>query len=49
MSAPGSAKGGVMAEGSGFLGARIPVEIEEMARHIRDLDKELFRKILKGE
>ncbi|XP_048884450.1 COMM domain-containing protein 5 isoform X1 [Brienomyrus brachyistius] len=48
MSVPGSAKGGVMAEGSGFLGGRIPVEIEEMARHIRDLDKELFRKILKA-
>ncbi|XP_028571406.1 COMM domain-containing protein 5 [Podarcis muralis] len=30
-----------------FLGARIPAEVEAMARSVRELDKETFRKLLK--
>ncbi|KAJ8396496.1 hypothetical protein AAFF_G00018020 [Aldrovandia affinis] len=36
-----------MADRTSFLGGRIPVEVEIMAKHLKDLDKELFRKILK--
>ncbi|XP_036381108.1 COMM domain-containing protein 5 [Megalops cyprinoides] len=36
-----------MADRTSFLGARIPAEVEIMAKHLKDLDKELFRKILK--
>ncbi|XP_072519313.1 COMM domain-containing protein 5 [Salminus brasiliensis] len=36
-----------MAENVGFLGGRIPAEVEIMSKDIKDLDKELFRKILK--
>ncbi|KAM3912489.1 COMM domain-containing protein 5 [Leptodactylus fuscus] len=31
-----------------YLGARIPPEVEGMARHLKDLDKDVFRKILKA-
>ncbi|XP_053555145.1 COMM domain-containing protein 5 [Bombina bombina] len=31
----------------GFLGARAPTEVEAMARNLKDLDKDVFRKILK--
>ncbi|KAM4696956.1 COMM domain-containing protein 5 [Rhinophrynus dorsalis] len=30
-----------------FLGARIPPEVETMAKYLKDLDKDVFRKILK--
>lgn len=33
----------------GFLGGRIPREVVSMAKHLKDLDKQLFRQILKGE
>uniref|UniRef100_A0A6Q2XB79 COMM domain-containing protein 5 n=1 Tax=Esox lucius TaxID=8010 RepID=A0A6Q2XB79_ESOLU len=33
---------------SSFLGGRIPSEIEIMAKHLKDLDQEMFRKILKA-
>ncbi|MGH0169375.1 UNVERIFIED_CONTAM: hypothetical protein FKN15_056773 [Acipenser sinensis] len=33
---------------TGFLGARIPSEVEVMTKHLKDLDKEMFRKILKA-
>ncbi|XP_026886286.2 COMM domain-containing protein 5 isoform X1 [Electrophorus electricus] len=36
-----------MADSVGFLGGRIPTEVEIMSKHLKDLDKELFRKILK--
>ncbi|KAL0973970.1 hypothetical protein UPYG_G00213680 [Umbra pygmaea] len=32
---------------SSFLGGRIPTEIEIMAKHLKDVDQEIFRKILK--
>ncbi|XP_073497288.1 COMM domain-containing protein 5 isoform X2 [Phyllobates terribilis] len=31
-----------------FLGVRIPPEVEGMARHVKDLDKDVFRRILKA-
>uniref|UniRef100_F6QHB0 COMM domain-containing protein 5 n=1 Tax=Xenopus tropicalis TaxID=8364 RepID=F6QHB0_XENTR len=31
-----------------YLGARIPVEVETMVKYMKDLDKDTFRKILKG-
>uniref|UniRef100_A0A8B9PNC6 COMM domain-containing protein 5 n=1 Tax=Apteryx owenii TaxID=8824 RepID=A0A8B9PNC6_APTOW len=31
----------------GFLGARVPAEVEAMARAVRELDKETFRRLLK--
>ncbi|KAM4663029.1 COMM domain-containing protein 5 [Discoglossus pictus] len=31
-----------------FLGARVPSEVEAMARYLKDLDKDVFRKILKS-
>ncbi|KAI1903075.1 hypothetical protein AGOR_G00023470 [Albula goreensis] len=36
-----------MADRTSFLGGRIPTEVEIMAKHLKDLDKDLFRKILK--
>ncbi|KAF3837972.1 hypothetical protein F7725_009740 [Dissostichus mawsoni] len=33
---------------SSFLGARIPAEIESMSKNLKDVDQELFRKILKA-
>ncbi|XP_030621935.1 COMM domain-containing protein 5 [Chanos chanos] len=37
----------VMSDHIGFLGGRIPTEIEIMSKHLKDLDKESFRKMLK--
>ncbi|XP_068105691.1 COMM domain-containing protein 5 [Hyperolius riggenbachi] len=31
-----------------YLGAKIPPEVEAMAKHVKDLDKDVFRKILKA-
>lgn len=31
-----------------FLGERIPPEIESLSKNLKDVDQELFRKILKG-
>ncbi|XP_053329535.1 COMM domain-containing protein 5 [Spea bombifrons] len=31
-----------------YLGARIPPEVEALAQHLKDLDKDVFRKILKA-
>ncbi|CAI9596353.1 unnamed protein product [Staurois parvus] len=31
-----------------YLGAKIPPEVEAMGRHLKELDKEMFRKILKA-
>ncbi|OCT67575.1 COMM domain-containing protein 5 isoform X1 [Xenopus laevis] len=31
-----------------YLGARIPPEVEAMAKYMKDLDKDIFRKILKA-
>ncbi|KAL7863412.1 hypothetical protein SRHO_G00123960 [Serrasalmus rhombeus] len=39
--------GSTMADNVGFLAGRIPAEIEVMSKDLKDLDKELFRKILK--
>ncbi|XP_069749582.1 COMM domain-containing protein 5 isoform X4 [Narcine bancroftii] len=36
-----------MSHGSGFLGVRIPFEVELMVKQLKDLDREIFRKILK--
>lgn len=33
----------------GFWGGRVPREVVSMAKHLKDLDKQLFRQILKGE
>ncbi|XP_044161958.1 COMM domain-containing protein 5-like [Bufo gargarizans] len=33
---------------TGYLGARTPPEVEGMAKHLKDLDKDVFRKILKA-
>ncbi|KAJ4946498.1 hypothetical protein JOQ06_024164 [Pogonophryne albipinna] len=33
---------------SSFLGGRIPAEIESMSKNLKDVDQELFRKILKA-
>ncbi|KAL7886372.1 hypothetical protein AOLI_G00066670 [Acnodon oligacanthus] len=44
MKTPGSAA----AEDGGLLGGRVPAEIEAMAKELKDVDKELFRKILKA-
>ncbi|KAG8553544.1 hypothetical protein GDO81_003458 [Engystomops pustulosus] len=33
---------------SSYLGPRIPPEVEGMTRHLKDLDKDVFRKILKA-
>ncbi|KAM4020435.1 COMM domain-containing protein 5 [Anomaloglossus baeobatrachus] len=33
---------------SSFLGVRIPPEVEGMARHVRELDKDVFRRILRA-
>ncbi|XP_062440592.1 COMM domain-containing protein 5 [Rhea pennata] len=38
---------GESAGGSGFLGARVPAEVEAMARAVREVDKETFRRLLK--
>lgn len=32
----------------GFLGGRAPPEIESMSRSLKDVDQDLFRKLLKG-
>uniref|UniRef100_A0A3B1JNB5 COMM domain-containing protein 5 n=1 Tax=Astyanax mexicanus TaxID=7994 RepID=A0A3B1JNB5_ASTMX len=37
-----------MAEHVGIFGGRIPAEVETLSKDLKDLDKELFRKILKG-
>ncbi|KPP66870.1 hypothetical protein Z043_114588 [Scleropages formosus] len=49
MAGSGSAKGGLLSDGSGLLGGRTPAEVESMARLLRELEKEkeLFRKLLK--
>lgn len=43
---------GLVGEGSvsrvSFLGARLPPEVEAMAKSVRELSKETFRKLLKG-
>ncbi|XP_076878758.1 COMM domain-containing protein 5 [Brachyhypopomus gauderio] len=36
-----------MADTVGFFGATVPTEVQMMSKHLKDLDKELFRKILK--
>ncbi|XP_051275061.1 COMM domain-containing protein 5 [Dicentrarchus labrax] len=36
------------ARDSSFLGGRIPPEIESMSRNVKDVDQELFRKLLKA-
>lgn len=36
------------AKDSSFLGGRIPPEIESMSKNLKDVDQEMFRKILKG-
>ncbi|XP_045886330.1 COMM domain-containing protein 5 [Micropterus dolomieu] len=36
------------AKESSFLGGRIPPEIESMSKNLKDVDQELFRKILKA-
>ncbi|XP_061581858.1 COMM domain-containing protein 5 [Cololabis saira] len=36
------------AKESSFLGGRIPSEIESMSRNLKDVDQELFRKLLKA-
>ncbi|XP_013882044.1 COMM domain-containing protein 5 [Austrofundulus limnaeus] len=36
------------AKDSSFLGGRIPPEIESMTRNLKDVDQELFRKLLKA-
>lgn len=36
------------AKDSTFLGGRIPPEIESMSKNLKDVDQEMFRKILKG-
>ncbi|XP_054648522.1 COMM domain-containing protein 5 [Dunckerocampus dactyliophorus] len=33
---------------SSFLGGRIPPEIESMAKHLKDVEQEMFRKLLKA-
>ncbi|MEQ2261582.1 hypothetical protein XENORESO_012303, partial [Xenotaenia resolanae] len=33
---------------SSFLGGRIPPEIESMSKNLKDVDQELFRKLLKA-
>lgn len=38
----------VHAQDSSFLGGRIPPEIDSLAKNLKDVDQELFRKILKG-
>ncbi|TKS72726.1 COMM domain-containing protein 5 Hypertension-related calcium-regulated gene protein [Collichthys lucidus] len=37
------------ARDSSFLGGRIPPEIESMSKNLKDVDQEMFRKILKAE
>ncbi|KAM8800148.1 COMM domain-containing protein 5 [Eudromia elegans] len=34
-------------DGGSFLGARVPAEVEAMARSVRDVDRETFRRLLK--
>lgn len=34
--------------GRGFLGPRVPAEVEAMARSVQDVGKETFRRLLKG-
>lgn len=34
--------------GRGFLGPRVPTEVEAMARGVQDVGKETFRRLLKG-
>ncbi|XP_028271251.1 COMM domain-containing protein 5 [Parambassis ranga] len=36
------------AKDSSFLGGRVPPEIESMSKNLKDVDQELFRKILKA-
>lgn len=36
------------AKDSTFLGGRVPPEIESMSKNLKDVDQELFRKLLKG-
>lgn len=33
---------------SSFLGGRIPPEVESMSKNLKDVDQEIFRKLLKG-
>ncbi|GCC25785.1 hypothetical protein chiPu_0004196 [Chiloscyllium punctatum] len=37
-----------MSHGSCFLGSRTPMEVDLMIKQLKDLDKEIFRKILKA-
>ncbi|XP_006632837.2 COMM domain-containing protein 5 [Lepisosteus oculatus] len=49
MSVSAIGKPGVqMTDRTSFLGARIPSDVEIMVKHLKNLDKELFRKILKA-
>ncbi|XP_041076633.1 LOW QUALITY PROTEIN: COMM domain-containing protein 5-like [Polyodon spathula] len=43
-----SSAAGQPSDRTGFLGARIPSEVEVMAEHLKDFDKEVFRTILKA-
>lgn len=31
-----------------FLGSRIPPEVESLSKNLKDVDQEMFRKLLKG-
>lgn len=47
--AAGAAQGlGEGGGGRGFLGPRVPAEVEAMARGVQDVGKETFRRLLKG-
>lgn len=38
----------IHAQDSSFLGGRIPPEIESLSKNLKDVDQEMFRKMLKG-
>ncbi|KAG9478440.1 hypothetical protein GDO78_013455 [Eleutherodactylus coqui] len=44
---PSSSSSAVSNDRSSYLGARIPPEVEGMARQLKELDKDVFRRILK--
>ncbi|XP_025894807.1 COMM domain-containing protein 5-like [Nothoprocta perdicaria] len=46
-STAGEARSLLRTPGGGFLGARVPAEVEAMARAARDVDRETFRRLLK--
>ncbi|XP_066437864.1 COMM domain-containing protein 5 [Eleutherodactylus coqui] len=45
---PSSSSSAVSNDRSSYLGARIPPEVEGMARQLKELDKDVFRRILKA-